>query len=293
MYRTANHIVGNRIHTVQPEEHGCTAVYKPNNTEYNYLNPAMLKELAKTEQIHITGYTQITPYAMTEDDARKQNKPYNAVHFLKQTMTAEGKYVNVIGLRTKLTDKKPALTYTRGYLKVGLYTYVQLCKSFLPILMVVLFTIAIVATVTIVVNQPTPSPLPSYVEEDVGYDEDQIDWNANENVKSGTDSKACINTTSFPGYSQVYIANANETVALVNPAVNTVDFTYTIVDADGTKLYTTSKIRPGKYVPFSIGKLYPHYGSYTLAFIVRTYDTDTGIECTSITMPITLTVGTQ
>lgn len=285
----AQQVAGICVHTVQSVENCCTAVYKPTDTVYNYLSPAIFKELAQTEQQYIAGYTQIKQYTLTEECARKQNKPYNVVHFLKQTLTDEGKPVNVIGLRTKLADKKPAFTYTKGYLKVGLYTYVQLCKSFLPILLIILFAIAMVTTV-VVITKPTPAP--PYVEEDPNYDEDQQDWDDNDTIKSGKDSESSIDTTSFPGYSQVYITNATETIALVNPAVNTVDFTYTLVDADGYELYTTSKIRPGKYVPFSIGKLYPNYGSYALTFIVRTYDTATGVECTSVTMPITLTVGT-
>lgn len=284
---TTQRVIGNQVHTVQHIENANTGHYKPTDTEYTYLSKEMFKEMSQTEQQHIAGYTRIKPYSLTEDDARKQGKPYNAVHFSKQTVDVDGKTVNVTGLRTELLEKKPFCTYTKGYLKVGLYTYVQLCKSFLPLLLLLLVLFVTIFTTVVVVKTP-PAPVP-YVEEDPDYDEDQQDWD--DTVKNGKDSTASTDTTSFPGYSQVYIANASETVALVNPSENTVDFSYTLLDADGKELYTTSKIRPGKYIPFSIGKLYPYYGSYALTFVVRTYDTVTGVECTSVTMPVTLTVG--
>ena len=97
-------------------------------------------------------------------------------------------------------------------------------------------------------------------------------------------------TITFPGDSTVVIDGFDGTVELVNPGTNTVDFTYTLLDGEGTELYTTSKIRPGKFVPFSIGKLFNAHGSYSCTFVVHTYDVNTGVECTSVTIPITLVI---
>lgn len=124
---------------------------------------------------------------------------------------------------------------------------------------------------------------------DDDYAEDYGDWDGSM-PKSGKDSVAAEETIVFPGYSVIVLEDCNGTVDLINPTTNTVDFTYTLLDANGEELYTTSKIRPGKFVPFSIGKLFNAHGSYSCQFVVNTYDVNTGAECTGVTIPITLTI---
>ena len=269
-------------HTVKEIENGSKGCYKRTNTEFTYLRSQELKELAKTTDVKVVGVTRLKPYKVKNNDTHEE-----IVLFNKTVTDVDGKETVVTGLTTELKDRKGLFWTTTGYLQVGFKTYIQLCKSLLIPLLILLGVAAGITTT--VLYEPPPPP---YVETDPDYDEDQQNWDEDV-VKNGNDSEPAIDSTTFPGYSVLYIANATETISLVNPAVNTVDFTYSIVNADGEELYTTSKIRPGKYVPLAIGKLYSEYGSYAMSFVVKTYDIETGVECTSVTMPVVLNVGTH
>jgi hypothetical protein len=260
--------------------------YKKTDTPFTYLKKDTYDKIIQDddEQINMLGSLVLKPYDPQQSDKRRDD----IAVFEKEAVDENNNPVTGIGLITEIRTRKKFFWYTKGYLKVGPQAYVQYCKNWfiLLILFLALLGGCLFGVVTIYkhINQPAP-----YVEEDPNYDEDQQDWD-NQNPKSGKDSVASADSTKFPGYSVLTIEDKNGTIDLGNPSENTVDFTYTILDSEGNELYTTSKIRPGKYVPLAVGKLYSSAGSYDITFDIRTYDVDTGAECTSVTMPVTLVV---
>lgn len=297
---------------VEDVENGKIGHYKKTDTKFTYLtnkNFKQLKETCKQENTDIPvicGNVVLKPCDLQKiDDSRRVNgnlvestaaieqQEFDTVVFEKELPDATAytrRNVRVVGLETKLCYDKKFTWYTKGYLNVEENTYVRYCRSWIPILILILGLcfcgILGYSGYKIYEKNNTPT---KYVETDPNYEDDQYIWEG-DLPKSGKDSVASEDTTTFPGYGVVVINKETPTVDLVNPIVNTVDFTYTLCDTEGKELYTTSKIRPGKYVPFAIGKLYNIVGSYQLSLIINTYDINTGEECVSVTIPITLEV---
>lgn len=289
--------------------------YRKTDTEFTYYTKKQFKQVqedyAKTvaEQAQGTntelqpiGFIRLKPCELQEiDDTRNVNgvvntsievverQRYDTVIFEKELPDAAAytrRNVKVVGLETQLLEKKPFLTYVKGYVAVGADKFIQWHKSLLPILLLLLGLLFGGCLITYIVTRPEPAP---YIETDPDYDDEQRDWDG-ALPKSGKDSTAAQDTTTFPGYSTVIVTQDNPVMELVNPSINTVDFRYTVLNAEGTELYTTSKIRPGKCVPFSIGKLFNATGSYELNLIIKTFDVESGVECTSVTIPIVLVI---
>lgn len=300
-------------YTVEKLKDGKIGKYRKKDVEFTYYTKKQFNQVVSVFEkkqaeleynaenvLKTVGYLRLKDYKMQDvDDTVTVNgtvvtnaeiiekQACDTVIFEKEVRGTAHSKIKVVGLETKLLEKQPMFTYVRGYLAVGKQQYVQWCKSWLPIFILlvglVFCCVAVPVTVTKLIEHN------AYIEEDPNYDANQQNWNG-KLPKSGKDSFGGEDTTTFPGYNTVIVTQEAPTMELINPAVNTVDFTYSVVDAEGNTLYTTSKIRPGKCVPFSIGKLFATKGAYDLSLVVNTYDVNDGTECTSITVPIILYV---
>jgi hypothetical protein len=277
-------------------DNGKKYLYKKTETEVTYITTKAYKEILKQNrqdiaqgmarcQIETIGAIRLKA-VKEEKDAEKND----TVIFEKTVYETNRNIAHTIkGLEVKLSERRNLFWYVKGYIPLATSDkYVQYCKSWLPLLLIILCMLGciiggIIGYTNLQLKPETPDPMPEYAEEQQLWDGDL--------PRSGQDSSAMQDdTTQFPGYSTVVITKKDGNVQLVNPTGNTVDFTYTISDSTRDIQYTTSKIRPGNYIDFAMGKLYPDVGEYLLNLQIATYDVADGSECTSVTMPITLIV---
>lgn len=92
----------------------------------------------------------------------------------------------------------------------------------------------------------------------------------------------------IPGYSNQVVSKENQEISLGNPDKNDVYFIYHIYDGED-EIYTTDLIEPGYACKWNayedLGK-----GTYTLNFVVNTFDIETIQQCNSASTLVTVQI---
>ncbi len=183
-----------------------------------------------------------------------------------------------------------------GYVSVGKDKYVGLTRSWVPLFLIFL---SVSICILFVIIKITSGSLANksedvFVEMSVlsgkssysDYEED-AEWNGilpqNGKIPEGN-----VESTTFPGYANLYFSKKNSNLQLINPKENTVDFEY-YIKLDGEVICSTKKIKPGNMKEVDLTQIL-NQGTHTLIFSIVTYDVESKVACNEVDQVVNVTI---
>lgn len=125
-----------------------------------------------------------------------------------------------------------------------------------------------------------------YLNDDLPRFDNADDWDGN--VRVGDNSDTGNDSIAIVGYPSATITSENRTMPLINSDKNDVNIIFTVIDEDGTEVYKTDYIAPGKVKNADIyDKL--STGTHNLTIQYKTFDAKTNSVCTGANVAVTVT----